>query len=174
VPATLLARGKEYRVHPGDTLFTIAQRHGTTVATLAAMNGLSQRAGVKAGQTLTLPAPPQPVVSAEKVPQKEPVVPVVTTVKMASAPPATASAERPSLTGRFPIQHAVLSTVTPAPAASSALLSGGSAPGIRLPGLDDRFHIKGDTIRVAAQEQLNQYASWLDVPVQRLLTLNHL
>src|SRR5207249_2821406 len=65
-PATLLARGKAYRVHPGDTLFTIAQRHGTTVATLAAINGLSQRAGVRAGQTLTLPAPPQPVVSAEK------------------------------------------------------------------------------------------------------------
>src|SRR5262249_40593985 len=31
-----------------------------------------------------------------------------------------------------------------------------------------------DTIRVAAQEQLSQYAAWLDVPVQRLLTLNHL
>ena len=159
VPTTPLARGKEYRVRPGDTLFMIAQRQGTTVATLAAMNGLSQRAGVKAGQTLTLPAPPQPVVSAEKFPQKEPVVPVVTTVKTASA---------------LPIQRAVLSTVTPAPAASSALLSGGSTPGIRLPEVDDRFHIKGDTIRVAAQEQLNQYASWLDVPVQRLLTLNHL
>src|SRR5262249_15838391 len=40
VPTTPLARGKEYRVRPGDTLFTIAQRQGTTVATLAAMNGL--------------------------------------------------------------------------------------------------------------------------------------
>ena len=39
---------------------------------------------------------------------------------------------------------------------------------------DDRFHIKGDTIRVAAQEQLSQYAEWLDMPVQRLLTLNRL
>ena len=27
---------------------------------------------------------------------------------------------------------------------------------------------------MAAQEQLSQYADWLDVPVQRLLTLNHL
>jgi membrane-bound lytic murein transglycosylase D len=39
---------------------------------------------------------------------------------------------------------------------------------------EDRFQVKGDTIRVAAQEQLSQYATWLDVPVQRLLTLNRL
>ena len=156
-PVALPAPGKEYRVRPGDSLFAIAQRHGTTVATLAAMNGLSQRAGVRAGQALRLPAPPQPVVSAEKAPQKGPVVPVVATVTTASA---------------LPIQRTVLSTVTRVPA--PALLSGGSAQGIRLPELDERFQIKGDTMRVAAQEQINQYAEWLNVPVQRLLTLNHL
>jgi membrane-bound lytic murein transglycosylase D len=158
-PVALPAPGKEYRVRPGDSLFAIAQRHGTTVATLAAMNGLSQRAGVRAGQALRLPAPPQPVVSAEKAPQKGPVVPVVATVTTASA---------------LPIQRTVLSTVTRVPAPSPALLSGGSAQGIRLPELDERFQIKGDTMRVAAQEQINQYAEWLNVPVQRLLTLNHL
>jgi len=172
-PVTLPASGKEYRVRPGDTLFAVAQRHGTTVATLAAMNGLSQRAGVKAGQTLMLPAPPQPVVSAEKAPQKAPAVPVAATARAASAPPATASAERPSVTGRLPIQRAVLSTVTSVPAPSPASLSGGSAQGTRLPE-DERFQIKGDTMRVAAQEQINQYAEWLNVPAQRLLTLNHL
>src|SRR5262249_20792849 len=149
-PVTLPASGKEYRVRPGDTLFAIAQHHGTTVATLAAMNGLRQHAGVRAGQTLLLPAPP-PVVSAEKALQKGPVVPVVATVKTASA---------------LPIQRPVLSTVTPVPASSPQ--------GIRLPELDERFQIKGDTMRVAAHEQLNQYAEWLNVPVQRLLTLNHL
>jgi membrane-bound lytic murein transglycosylase D len=158
-PGTLPAPGKEYRVRPGDSLFAIAQRHGTTVATLTAMNGLSQRAGVRAGQALRLPAPPQPVVSAEKAPQKSPVVPVVATVTTASA---------------LPIQRTVLSTVTRVPASSPALLSGGSTQGIRLPELDERFQIKGDTMRVAAQEQINQYAEWLNVPVQRLLTLNHL
>ena len=156
-PVTLPAPDKEYRVRPGDSLFAVAQRHGTTVVTLAAMNGLSQHAGVRAGQALRLPAPPQPVVSAEKAPQKGPVVPVVATVTTASA---------------LPIQRTVLSTVTRVPA--PALLSGGSAQGIRLPELDERFQIKGDTMRVAAQEQINQYAEWLNVPVQRLLTLNHL
>jgi hypothetical protein len=64
--------------------------------------------------------------------------------------------------------------VTHVPATSPALFSDGSAQGIRLPELDERFQIKGDTMRVAAQEQINQYAEWLNVPVQRLLTLNHL
>ena len=137
-------RDKVYRVRPGDTLFTIAQRHETTVAALASVNGLSQRTHVKAGQTLRLPAAPQPVVSAEKTPQKGVIMPVVTPVKSTAA---------------LPVHRAVLTEVRPAPAPAQA---------------DDRFHIKGDTIRVAAQEQLSQYAEWLDVPVQRLLTLNRL
>ena len=62
-------------------------------------------------------------------------------------------------TAALPVHRAVLTEVKPAPAPAQA---------------DDRFHIKGDTIRVAAQEQLSQYAEWLDVPVQRLLTLNRL
>jgi peptidoglycan lytic transglycosylase D len=138
------ARDKVYRVRRGDTLFTIAQRHETTVAALASMNSLNQRAGVKAGQTLRLPAAPQPVVSAEKTPQKGVIMPVVTPVTSAEA---------------LPVHRAVLTEVRPVSAPAQA---------------DDRFHIKGDTIRVAAQEQLSQYADWLDVPVQRLLTLNHL
>jgi membrane-bound lytic murein transglycosylase D len=138
------ARDRVYRVRRGDTLFTIAQRHETTVAALASMNSLNQRAGVKAGQTLRLPAAPQPVVSAEKTPQKDVIMPVVTPVKSAEA---------------LPVHRAVLTEVRPVSAPAQA---------------DDRFHIKGDTIRVAAQEQLSQYADWLDVPVQRLLTLNHL
>jgi membrane-bound lytic murein transglycosylase D len=144
VPTPLPARDKVYWVRPGDTLFTIAQRHETTVAALTSMNGLSQRANVKAGQTLRLPAVPQPVVSAEKTPQKGVIMPVVTPVKS---------------TAELPVHRTVLTEVRPAPAPAQA---------------DDRFHIKGDTIRVAAQEQLSQYAEWLDVPVQRLLTLNRL
>ena len=134
--------GKAYRVRPGDTLFAVAQRHGTTVATLAAMNGLSQRASVKTGQMLRLPDVPQPVVSAEKTPPKGGLV--LSPVKTVSA---------------LPVQRPVLSEVTRTLAPAQP---------------EDRFQVKGDTIRVAAQEQLSQYAAWLDVPVQRLLTLNRL
>lgn len=143
-PPPALVRDKVYRVRRGDTLFSIAQRHETTVADLASVNGLSQRTQVKAGQTLQLPAAPQPVISAERTPQKDVILPVVTPVKSAAA---------------LPVHRAVLTEVRPASAPAQA---------------DDRFHIKGDTIRVAAQEQLNQYAEWLDVPVQRLRTLNRL
>jgi membrane-bound lytic murein transglycosylase D len=143
-PTPPAARDKAYRVRPGDTLFTIAQRHDTTVATLVSMNGLSQRASVKTGQTLQLPAAPQPVVSAENTPPKGLMLPVMAPVKSAAA---------------LPVQRTVLTEITPVPAPAQA---------------EDRFHVKGDTIRVAAQEQLSQYADWLDVPVQRLLTLNRL
>jgi LysM repeat protein len=143
-PASLPERDKVYRVRPGDTLSTIAQRHETTVAALASMNGLSQRTSVKAGQTLRLPAAPQPMISAEKTPQKGVIMPVVTPVKS---------------TAELPVHRTVLTEIRPAPAPAQA---------------DDRFHVKGDTIRVAAQEQLSQYAEWLDMPVQRVLTLNRL
>jgi membrane-bound lytic murein transglycosylase D len=143
-PTPSLVRDKVYRVRRGDTLFSIAQRHETTVADLASVNGLSRRTQVKAGQTLQLPAVPQPVISAERTPQKDVILPVMTPVKSAAA---------------LPVHRAVLTEVRPAPAPAQT---------------DDRFHIKGDTICVAAQEQLSQYADWLDVPVQRLRTLNRL
>ncbi len=60
VPAT-------YTVRPGDTLFSIAQRFGTTVSTLAAANNIANPNLISVGQVLriptgTAPAPPQPPV----------------------------------------------------------------------------------------------------------------
>lgn len=43
-----------YRVSRGDTLWSIARSHGTTVAQLKSLNGLSS-SRIKAGQTLTVP-----------------------------------------------------------------------------------------------------------------------
>lgn len=48
-----VAAAKTYRVAPGDTLFLIAQRHGTTVEYLMRQNGLSD-ATIYPGQTLEL------------------------------------------------------------------------------------------------------------------------
>lgn len=44
-----------YRVRSGDSLWSIARRHGTTVPRLRAANGL-RGSSVKPGQTLTIPA----------------------------------------------------------------------------------------------------------------------
>ena len=44
-----------YVVQPGDTLFGIATRFGTTVEALAAANGIADPANIQAGQSLTIP-----------------------------------------------------------------------------------------------------------------------
>ncbi len=48
--------GGGYVIAPGDTLSAIAARHGTTVAALAALNGLDPLGVLYAGATLRLPA----------------------------------------------------------------------------------------------------------------------
>ena len=47
---------KTVKVKPGDTLGEIADRHNTTVSKLRAMNGMSSKDVVKAGQRLKVPA----------------------------------------------------------------------------------------------------------------------
>jgi len=48
----------DYRVHRGDTLWSIARRHGTSVQELKALNNLSG-SRIAAGQVLVVPAPQQ-------------------------------------------------------------------------------------------------------------------
>jgi LysM repeat protein len=47
--------GTTYVVQPGDTLYSIARRYGTTVAALAAHNGIVPPYTIKVGQTLRIP-----------------------------------------------------------------------------------------------------------------------
>jgi putative chitinase len=47
---------RTYRVRPGDTLWEIARRHGTSVSALTRANKLSSRSRIYPGQILTLPA----------------------------------------------------------------------------------------------------------------------
>jgi membrane-bound lytic murein transglycosylase D len=49
------ASGGVYKVRRGDTLDSIARRHGTTAKSIAALNGLRSRHRIKAGQKLVLP-----------------------------------------------------------------------------------------------------------------------
>ena len=59
VPANELYAGqvvaRSHRVRKGETLATIAQRHGMTTARLAEINGLSTGASLRAGRHLNLP-----------------------------------------------------------------------------------------------------------------------
>lgn len=53
-PAPASATVQQYRISRGDSLWSIARRHGTTVDTLKELNGLSNTA-IKAGDVITLP-----------------------------------------------------------------------------------------------------------------------
>jgi LysM repeat protein len=55
IPAGGTTGAKTYVVQPGDTLYSISRRFGTTVETLAALNGLAPPYTIKVGQTLTIP-----------------------------------------------------------------------------------------------------------------------
>lgn len=52
-----LAQAQEYRVQKGDTLYSIARRHGTTVEALKALNGLNGDV-IKVGQVLRVSGSP--------------------------------------------------------------------------------------------------------------------
>jgi len=52
--AAKAANGKRYRVGRGDSLWTIAQRHGTSVASLKKVNGMSS-SRLKPGQMIAIP-----------------------------------------------------------------------------------------------------------------------
>jgi LysM repeat protein len=54
-PSEPVAEGTSYTVRRGDSLWSIARRHGLTVDALKAANGLST-SRIKAGETITLPA----------------------------------------------------------------------------------------------------------------------
>ncbi len=67
------AQPREYTVQPGDTLYSLARRFGTTVDELARHNGLADPNQLQVGQRLRLPGspqlPPQPAVGETYVVQ---------------------------------------------------------------------------------------------------------
>lgn len=68
--------GQTYTVRSGDTLGSIAQRQGTTVADLARINGIADPNRISAGQVLNLAGmPPQP--SGVPLPRERPTSPRV-------------------------------------------------------------------------------------------------
>jgi LysM repeat protein len=76
--ATPVAGGDDLVVQPGDTLWDIALEHGTTVAALAALNGLADPSSIQIGQRIVLqpPSPPAVITQAPRTPPA-PVIHVV-------------------------------------------------------------------------------------------------
>jgi len=70
-PVTTSETGSTYTVKAGDTLLTIAARHGLRVSQLATANGLAWNAWVYAGQRLILPGVPAETSPATETPATE-------------------------------------------------------------------------------------------------------
>ncbi|BDP42275.1 peptidase M23 [Deinococcus aetherius] len=65
--ALLLGVAGAYTVKPGDTLYSIARAHGTTVAEITRLNGL-KNTSLEVGQTLKLPGEKAPQATAPATP----------------------------------------------------------------------------------------------------------
>ncbi|MCZ7546108.1 MAG: LysM peptidoglycan-binding domain-containing protein [Anaerolineae bacterium] len=68
----ILADGVEYVVQPGDTLYRIALRYGTTVSALATANGIANPNRIYSGQRLVIPGAAQPAAAPASPPPAAP------------------------------------------------------------------------------------------------------
>lgn len=151
----------------GDTLSQIADVYDTNVSTLVALNGLSSRHRIRAGQRLRLPAAgPAPEVvaarlaatqAAEPEPVNEVPVEMLADVPAVASGPATEDEEEEGILGED-LAETLLGTL------QSALLSDPSDYSIA----EDR------SIEVQPLETLGHYADWLGIRTQRLRDINGL
>ncbi|MFF1959877.1 NlpC/P60 family protein [Streptomyces sp. NPDC058220] len=71
-PTKAARAGKKIVLRHGDTLFALAQRHGTSVRTLQQLNGLGTSTLIYAGDTLRVPAPSPTAAGAATPPRGTP------------------------------------------------------------------------------------------------------
>ncbi|HST27837.1 MAG TPA: peptidoglycan DD-metalloendopeptidase family protein [Rudaea sp.] len=114
-----------YRVVRGDTLYSIAFKHGLDFRDLAAWNGIASPYRILVGQDLRLSAAPAPAIASATaaVPEPQPgqavttgIADTATTTPLAS----TATAAKPSAFEPLPAQPAAAPTPAPVPEASAA------------------------------------------------------
>ncbi len=151
-----------HTVVAGDTLSHIAREYGTGVSTLVALNNLSSRHRIRAGQQLRLPAAgplPVTVASAAEAPA-EAVLPAPPEAEEVAAEPEVDAAAVPDEAGT--LGDDLDSTIEGALQAS--LLSDPSDYTVAADG----------TIEVHPLETLGHFADWLGIRTQRLRDINGL
>ena len=143
-----------YVVKRGDTLSSIATRHGMTEGGLMELNSIRNRNFLYEGQVLALSA------SARVAPPEEATVPVE------SATPAP-----------LPEPVAVAEAVEPVTEREAEELGPTLVPGMQAAASADPSDYtvaKDQTVRVQAAETIGHYAEWLDVRASQLRKLNRM
>lgn len=164
-----------HTVARGDTLSEIADAYSTRVSTLVALNGLSSRNRIRAGQQIRLPAagPAPAVVAAAAAPAAVPTVSPPPAAVVADAPPAPSVA----VLADAPAIGAALEEVPDErPGALTDQLSGllGTLQSSLLSDPSDYTVAADSSIEVHPLETLGHYADWLGIKTQRLRDLNGL
>ena len=118
-----------YRVVSGDTLYSIAQRHGMTVSQLRAVNHL-QDENLRVGQTLRVTGT---AVASTPAVQPTPVVTTITTTSVTTTPTPSVSAPTITASGKT-ANHAGLTWQNPLAGASIGKAFSSSTRGVELQG----------------------------------------
>ncbi|MEY4489809.1 MAG: hypothetical protein RIQ79_2317 [Verrucomicrobiota bacterium] len=92
-----------HTVVPGDSLGSIARKHGVRVGDVATLNNITDPAKIRVGQTLKLPVGAKPV--SAKTPSTKPAAPAATTAEPAAAatPPVPVAPVTPVQTMAVPV-----------------------------------------------------------------------
>jgi membrane-bound lytic murein transglycosylase D len=114
-----------YSVRRGDTLWSIAQRFGTSPRELARANDLTSRSRIQAGQTLRIPGGEQVVASASEMPPAPaggpaPAPPIAEAAQAAAVIASTPTSPGPAPIAVEPEPPAPEAGETPAPATVTA------------------------------------------------------
>ncbi len=165
-----------HTVARGDTLSEIADAYSTRVSTLVALNGLSSRNRIRAGQQIRLPAAgPAPAVVAAAappaaVPTDDSPPPVAVVADAPPAPSVAVLADAPA------IGTAVEEVPDETPGALTDQLSSlmGTLQSSLLSDPSDYTVAADSSIEVHPLETLGHYADWLGIRTQRLRDLNGL
>jgi len=155
-----------HTIERGDTLSQIADTYDTSVSTLVALNSLSSRHRIRAGQRLRLPAAgPLPVVAAAEPPPAP--------VEAGPEPPMEALADAPAI-GAGPADEAEEVTEEGVLGEDMADTLMGTLQSALLSDPSDYTVADDLTIEVHPLETLGHYADWLGIRTQRLRDINGL
>jgi membrane-bound lytic murein transglycosylase D len=167
-------RARSYRVRSGDTLATVARKHGVATSIVAKLNGLKESDALKARATLRLPEVPATRIAQAKsgVSAGESAAVAVALVpeKVSETLAAQREESRAVMAQRKEAPEPV--TASEARAESPSLVPGGAIA--RTSESVDYTVTAGNSIRVAAEETIGHFAQWLDVPASRLRSMNGL
>ena len=186
-----------YRTKRGDNLAAIAQKHEVSVTALAEVNNLSRNARINTGQILQIPpksadmlasATPPPITTLPEIVSTpatfvtRPLLAVTNPTPVVASDAISSDAEIEPLAR---IEREAIVTLDIEPAPKPVMVTDGSnvvggAGDIHAPVIPAsaptprRLEPLSQWIHVEADETLGHYATWLEIPTQRLRELNGL